>query len=282
MTETARREPPNHDTLTCYTDYQCRLPACVERANEWGRTRRQAMNDGTWEPLLDAEPVRQHLLALHAAGITIHRVAALTGIGYKNVRGFTQHDYSNAAPRRRRVTRDVAERLLAITVETHTPGYVSPLGSRRRVEALAAIGWPSVHLARAAGIHPSNRTTILAGKTMRAGTAARIAKAYEELKRQKPERHGIRRSSISASRLRAKELRWPPPDYWDMVGAIDDPDFVPDFGKKRSEILAENAHWLLTAGGLDRPAAAERLEVDRSYLDRALAAHPVPGTETAA
>lgn len=263
------RQAPHHDTLTCYTDYRCRLPACVDRYNAWNRNSRRQIANGTWEPLLDAEPVRQHLLALHAAGITIHRVAALTGIPFKNVRAFTQPDYSNRIGRRRRVTREVAAKLLAITVETHTPAYVDPIGSRRRVEALAAIGWPSLYVARAAGIHPTNRTTVFNSPTIMASTACKFAKAYDLLKGQKPEHKGIRKSSITTVRLRAKDRRWPPPSYWDATGAIDDPDFVPDYGKSRLEIVAEDARWLM-AFGLDRAAAADRLGVDKSYVDRAL------------
>ena len=267
------REPPHHDTLTCYTDYRCRRPDCVDRYNTWGRDRERAIADGTWQPLLDAEPVRQHLLALHAAGITIHRVATLTGMTHRSVRNYTQHDYGHAAPRRRRITREVAERILAINPAEHTPGHVEPLGSRRRVEALAAIGWPSIHLARKAGIHPSNRTTILAGPTMRASTAQRITDAYDELKRLKPARHGVRKSSMSRAVKQARDLRWPPPKYWDETGAIDDPHFKPLYRVTRAEILAEDAVWLIGAG-LDRTAAAERLGVDKSYLDRALAQYP--------
>lgn len=267
------RQAPHHDTLTCYTDYRCRRPECVDRYNAYNRDCRRQIAAGTWEPLLDAEPVRQHLLALHAAGITIHRVAKLTGIPFRNVRSFTQHDYGNRAGRRHRVTREVAEKLLAITVETHTPAYVDPTGSRRRVEALAAIGWPSIHVARAAGIHPSNRTTTFDSPTIMASTARKFAAAYDQLKGQKPEQQGIRKSSITTVRLRAKNLRWPPPSYWDETGAIDDPDFVPDYGKSRLEIVAEDARWLM-ASGLDRAEAARRLGKDKSYIDRALAAYP--------
>lgn len=271
------RQAPHHETLTCYTDYRCRRPACVDRYNAWSRGRERAIADGTWQPLLDAEPVRLHLLALHAAGITIHRVATLTGMTHRSVRSYTQHDYGHVAPRRRRITREVAERILAINPAEHTPGYVDPLGSRRRVEALAAIGWPSIHLARKAGIHPSNRTTILAGPTMRGSTAQRIADAYDELKRARPARHGVRKGSMSRARKQARDLRWPPPKYWDETGAIDDPDFRPMYRVTRAEILAEDAAWLI-GSGLGRTAAAKRLGVDKSYLDRALAQHAEEAT----
>ncbi|GAA2929450.1 hypothetical protein [Streptomyces enissocaesilis] len=274
MTTATRTTPPNHDTLTCYTEYRCRLPECVERNNAYDRRRNRAITAGTWQPLLDAEPVRQHLLALHAAGITIYRVAAITGLQFRVVRNFTQHDYNNAASRKRRVTRDVAAKILAVNLADHTPGNVDTTGSRRRVHALMAIGWPLLYTAERAGIHPSNRTVIIARPTIRATTAQRIAAAYDEMRNQQPAKNGVRPTSIKRAKQQAAANRWPTPAYWDETGAIDDPDFIPEYKKLRAEIIAEEAHWLMTMGGLDRDQAAARLGVARFTIDRALREHP--------
>lgn len=270
---TAARTAPNHDTLTCYTKYQCRRPKCVQRYNTWGRDRECAITDGTWQPLLDAEPVRQHLLGLHAAGITIHRVAAITGITFQNVRSFTQHGYGNTAPRRRRVTPQVAAKILAVNLIDHTPGNVNSTGSRRRLQALVAIGWPSIYVARHAGIDPANRNAIVARPTIRATTAQKFAAAYDEMRHQKPGRRGVRPVSIKRAKQQAAANRWPPPTYWDQCGAIDDPHWSPDYKVTRAEILAEEARWLITTAGLTRTEAALRLGKDRSYIDRVLADH---------
>ncbi|MEU3826504.1 hypothetical protein AB0F36_14465 [Streptomyces sp. NPDC029080] len=278
----ADRQPPHHNTLTCYTDYRCRLPRCVDRYKTWCRDRDRAIAEGTWQPLLDAEPVRQHLLGLHAAGITIHRVATLTGLTYKSVRSFTQHDYGNAAPRRHRVTREVAAKILAINLDEHTPGHVTPIGSQRRFEALVAIGWPTIHTARRAGIHPSNRVTIFKAPTMRASTAQRIAAAYDEMRQQKPARHGVSATCIKRAKKQAAERRWAPPKYWDEVGAIDDPGFEPMYGITRREIVAQDANELMRISGLDRHAAAERLGVTKSYIDHAFREFPQYALEVAA
>ncbi|MPY47079.1 hypothetical protein [Streptomyces acidicola] len=277
----AHRQPPHHDTLTCYTDYKCRLPECVDRYNAWSRDRERAIADGTWQPLLDAEPIRQHLLTLHAAGITIHRVAQLTGLTYRSVRSFTQHDYGNAAPRRHRATREVAAKILAINLDEHTPAVVSPIGTQRRFRALVAIGWPTVHTAIRAGLHPSNRNSMLRYPTIQARTAQRVAAVYDEMRHESPAKHGISATSIKRAKLQAQRERWAPPSYWDEVGGIDDPDFEPQYGITRREIVAQDAHWLMQSG-LDRAAAAERLGVSKSYVEHALAAHPDTERELAA
>lgn len=276
------RQPPNHETLTCYTDYRCRLPECVDRYNAWCRGRGRAIADGTWQPLLDAEPIRQHLLTLHAAGITIYRVATLTGLPYKSVRSFTQHDYGNAAPRRYRVTREVAAKILAINTEDHTPGLIHPIGSQRRVQALVALGWPTIHTARRAGLHPSNRNTIFRAPAMRATTAQRIADTYDEMRHQRPARHGVSATSIKRAKKQAADRRWPPPTYWDKTGAIDDEHFEPLYRVTRLELVAQDADWLMRTSGLNREQAAARLGVHKSYVDQAMKAHPQTETELAA
>jgi len=274
MTTAIRREAPNHNTLTCTTDYQCRRAECVERLRAWRRNRDRSITKGTWEPLLPAEPVRQHLLALHAAGLTIHRVAALTGLTYKAVRSFTQHDYGNAAPRRHRVTRETAAKILAINTDDFTAGHVHPIGSERRFQALVAIGWPTIHVARRAGLHPSNRTTIFQAARMRATTAQRIAATYDEMRHQRPAQHGVSATSIKRAKKQAADRRWAPPKYWDEVGAIDDEHFESMYGVTRREIIAQDAHWLMTTNGLSKVAAAERLGVAKSYVEHAFRDHP--------
>lgn len=270
---TAIRAAPHHNTLTCYTDYRCRQPECVERYRSWYRERGRAIANGTWLPLLDAAPVRQHLLDLHAAGITIYRVAALTGLTYKSVRGFTQHDYGNTSPRRYRTTREVAAKILAINTEDHTPGLISPIGSQRRFQALVAIGWPTLYIAPRAGLHPSNRNTIFRAPQMRASTAQRITEAYDEMRHQRPARHGVSATSIKRSKKRAVERRWPKPAYWDEAGAIDDPDFHPLYRVPRLEILAGEGRWLVS-GGTPLDDAAVRLGITVDYLQQALREHP--------
>ncbi|MFF2383684.1 hypothetical protein [Streptomyces sp. NPDC058108] len=279
---TGDRHPPHHKTLTCYVDYRCRLPLCVDRYNTWCRDRDRAIADGTWQPLLDAEPIRLHLLELHAAGITIHRVSQLTGLPYRSVRSFTQHDYSNAAPRRHRVTREVAAKILAINLADHTPGNVNPIGSQRRFQALVAIGWPTVYTAIRAEIHPSNRNSMFRYPTMHARVAQRLANAYDEMRHQAPAKHGVSATSIKRAKLRAEREHWAPPSYWDEVGGIDDPEFEPQYGITRRQIIAQDANWIMRTAGLNRQATAERLGISKAYIDHAFRDHPEYAIEVAA
>ncbi|MGQ4513632.1 hypothetical protein [Streptomyces sp. DW26H14] len=270
---TATRTPPHHDTLTCYADYRCRRPECVERYRAWSRDRYHAKAKGTWTNLLDAEPVREHLLALQAAGITIHRIAAITGMPYNSVRSYTQSCRSH--PRRHRITPTAAEKILAIDPETTRPSRVDPTGARRRIEALVAIGWPTIRIAERAGFSPANRTCIFNRPTILLTTAQGVTEAYEEMRHQKPARHGVSATSIKRAKKRAAERRWPPPKYWDETGAIDDPDFTPGYRVTKAEILAEEARWLMDTAGYTRAEVAGQLGISLDYVHRALAENPV-------
>lgn len=269
---TAVREAPHHRNLTCYTDYSCRQPECVERYINWDRDRIARHADGTWDNLVDAAPVRVHLLRLEAAGVLPNRIAKATGIPLQSIRDFTSPRTRN---RRYRTSPDTAAKILAVTAEDATPLYVDPTGTHRRIQALLAAGWPLIYIDRRLGYKRERMRKILAEKMVLGSTEQLIAATYDELCDLKPERNGVPKKYARQARRRAADNGWPTPAYWrQYLDAIDDPHFTPEYGKLRAEILAEEAHWLMTVGGLDRDQAAARLGIARFTIDRALREHP--------
>ncbi|MGW0920163.1 hypothetical protein ACWD3J_14235 [Streptomyces sp. NPDC002755] len=280
---TAVREAPHHRNLTCYTDYKCRLPECVERRRLWQQDRRRKQREGQ-AALVDAEPVRQHLLALQTDGISTYRAALIAGVDDWTVRAFMP-SRDGRRIRKNRTTPEVARKILAITAEAATSGYTDGTGTRRRIQALAANGWPLSRLATHLGLNPTYVGDLLRTPEQRvyATTAAKVARGYNQIKKQKPARHGIAAHIAKRTRLVAKAKRWPTPKYWDQFpDAIDDPHFQPLYGVTNRELIAIDASELIRWGGLDRAAAAERLGVDKSYLDHALTKHPQTEQELAA
>jgi hypothetical protein len=273
---TAVREAPHHRNLTCYTDYQCRLPECVERFNTWQRNRARAVAAGTWQPFIDATPVREHLLKLYAAGFTIQRVSDRTGIDWNTVRLYTQPAVKQGRGMIRQTTVEVQAKILAIPVEPVLPGRVDPTGTRRRIQALSAIGWPLKELGPHIGIQPDHvRRVLTRTQQVYGATAQATIEAYERLRRSKPRRYGVSDIGVGRALRNAKQHKWAPPKYWDQhPGAIDDPHFEPMYRVTRRELIAQDAHWVMTTAGLDRAAAAERLGVDKSYIDHAFRDHP--------
>jgi hypothetical protein len=278
-------EPPHHNKLTCYTDYGCRLPECVERRRQWQRELRRKKREGQ-PPLIDAGPVRAHLYRLQAAGVTTYRVALIAGIDDWTVRAFMPSSTGHRA-RKHTTSPEIAAKILAVTPEQAITGYTDGTGTRRRIQALAANGWPVRRLAEHLGLHGTYMGDLVNGRQQDrpvfAATAEKVARAYDQLKDQRPTRRGIEPRVAKRIRGIAAARHWPPTKYWDKFpGAIDDPHFTPEHGKLRAEILAEEAHWLITAGRLDREQAAARLGVSLFSIDRALREHPQDDLQQAA
>ena len=277
---TAVREAPHHDTLTCYTDYRCRRPACVERYLAWEHDRAARQADGTWDNLVDATPVRQHIQRLITQGYTVHRIAAIAGLPAHSIRDFIGNGVRG---RRYRTHPATVEKILAITPASATPTYIDPTGAHRRLQALVAAGWPLSLVDRQIGYKAAHFRKILTEQRIHVDTSALVTAVYEQFRGRKPERNGVAKHLAKQARTRAAANRWPDPDYWaERMDVINDPDFTPLYGVTRREIVAQDAHWLMTTNGLNREAAAERLGVSKAYIDHALRDHPQTETALAA
>ncbi|MFE6355916.1 hypothetical protein ACFVOO_24045 [Streptomyces rochei] len=281
MTRTAR-EAPHHRTLTCYTNYGCRLPECVERKRAWARDRDRSLRAGTWQPLVDAAPVREHLQRLMEAGLTQQAIADTAGVAHQSISDFTHHRGKRRGLRHR-TDPEFAAKILAVTVDTVTAGRVDATGSHRRIQALVAAGWPLLHIGRQFGIDEQRPEQILRVQRIFAATRSQVYTGYEWLQHQRPERHGVPKHKARQARERAASNRWPTPRYWtDRMDVIDDPDFEPLYGVTKREIVAQDAHWLIVQGRLDRASAAARLGVSKAYIDHAFRDHPQYAVDVAA
>ncbi|MFJ4785078.1 hypothetical protein [Streptomyces sp. NPDC088794] len=272
----ANRLAPHHETLTCYTDYSCRRTECVQRYNTWQNNRLRSVAEGTWQPFIDATPVREHLLKLYAAGHTPHGVSIRTGIDWNTVRLYT-----HAAPKQRRgmirqTTPETAAKILSIPIQSGMPGRVDPTGTRRRIQALSAIGWPLKELGPHLGVQPDNvRRILVRGQKVYGATAQAAIDAYDQLRNSRPRRHGVSDIGVARALRNAKQHKWAPPKYWDQhPGAIDDPHFEPMYRVTKREIVAQDAHWIMTTVGLNKAETAARLGVDKSYIEHAFRDHP--------
>ncbi len=271
---TAVREAPHHDNSICVKWYDCHLPDCRDRYN----ARRRAMRSGIIQPrqLVDAAPVRQHILDLQEAGIGPTRVARYAGLPHTTISNFLRAQPSRGRGRKQQTTPETAAKILAVRAVTTT-------GTIRRIQALIAIGWPARRIAAHAGVSTRWLSELRDTTVVNIITSDKIAAAYQELRHLKPETNGVHTGHANRARQRAADNRWPTPKYWDQhADDLDDPHFIPEYRKLRAQILAEEAHWLMTAGGLDRDQAAARLGIARFTIDRALREHPQDEQELAA
>lgn len=266
------REAPHHNATTCYTDYNCRLADCVERYNTLNAARLRAHRDGTWsQRYADAEPVRQHLIALAAAGIGYGSVAAAAGLSVQSVRDFLTPRPASNRGRKQRTSPEFAAKILAINAESHIGGRLPNTGTKRRIEALVAAGWPLRTIAQQAGLAGPYMSRLLRREVIFASTSTAVAEAYDRISKKSPLRHGVTTAQCKKARNWGAREGWPPPKYWaKFPDAIDDPHFTPEYGMTKADLLAEEAAFLVTVAGLTRSQAAVRLGKDKSYVDRVL------------
>lgn len=277
---TAVRTPPNHDTTTCYTTYRCRRPECVDRYNTINRARLRAHKAGTYSAYVDAEPTRQHILRLRRAGMSSASIAHEAGLTTQCILEFVQTVPSHGRGRRQRTTPATEAKILAVTIESRTTGRIDATGARRRIQALAALGWPVSHTARHAGLFDVGSYALLQRDQIFVSTAKAIAATYDKLRTLKPEKHGVTKQHAHFAKNRAARLHWQPPKYWDDPDhPIDDPDFEP---WTAAQAIAEEARWLMDIGGLDIEQASKRLRRSYKYVCTCLREYPPADKQVAA
>ena len=222
---TAVREAPHHRNLTCVKDYRCRRPECVERNRAYQRSRYRRQGYGTWQPLVDAEPARQHIGQLRKIGHSLPNIEKAARISAATLHRIL---YDGTNKRARRIRPEVAERILSIPltpppIKPHT--IIDATGTRRRLQALVSMGWTLNALGPQLGFHSRRLTDLIHADQVLASTARRIADGYRTVQTRDPRDHGVPARSINMARNLAAREGWHGPLAWDD---IDDPAAKPE------------------------------------------------------
>lgn len=172
---------------------------------------------------VDAQPTRNRIELLRSRGYSLRGLADRTGVTLPTL--LCRYDKVQAA---------TEAAIMAVPIPTlGGPGHVNAIGSRRRIQALIAIGWPQRRIAELAGIDPRALNRILLVRARVTGdTAAVIANVYDQLW-DKP-------GPSVAARRQADRLGWEPPLAWDDED-IDNPDGRPYGKRKRGRKAAMGA-----------------------------------------
>lgn len=266
---------PPHGTINRRKHYGCKCQDCCKALRAYSNARYAAITAGTWQPFVEAGPVRQHILRLRAAGMSFHRIQVLSGLPNRTISGFLAASTGpgNVRCRKRSTRREVADKILSIPVDPMMAHLVDATGTRRRIQALAAIGWPQKQVAERIGLNRSHMCSILKRERVFRRTALAVSEAYAELESGSSRRYGVSKTNANRARAQATANRWPPPAYWaKFPGAIDDPHFTPEYGMTKPQRLAEEAVWMVTVAGVPRTEAAARLGLTFAEVDAALAA----------
>ncbi|MGQ4353226.1 hypothetical protein [Streptomyces drozdowiczii] len=260
---TTTRPLPDHGTLSRHKHHGCKCDTCRAGYCTWQRTRYRRRGYGTWQPFVDAEPVRQHIITLHSAGMSYASIAKAAGLYEATVTGFI-YALSTKDPRKEKATPDIADSILAVSPDPMLSGWIDATGSRRRIQALAAHGWPMPSLAAPIGINPCSVNRITRQVRVYTSTARAVLDVYNTHATASPQEHGIPQWKSDRARREAQAKGWPDPLWWEDMGHIDDPNFDPATaeatGSRNDAAALRRAEVAHLAGyGYDAEAIAARV-----------------------
>lgn len=261
-----------HGTYAAYTLDACRCVPCSRATSVYYEQLNRAKAYGTWEGLVDAGPAREHIAMLREAKLGLKRIAALAGVSAsslgKLVYGTATHGPSE------RVTGETARKVLAVPVPTVVDlgksVTVDGTGTRRRLEALIALGWSVKRLCDEHDLDRQALDRALVGAPVQAVTARRVRVMFEAVGDRRPsENDRTERQSAARSRNRAAKRGWVVPAEWDDAG-LDDPHAAPPTGGG-GRVTLDLDEWAHLVRGGETPArAAERCDVTVSAVEAAI------------
>jgi hypothetical protein len=222
-------------------------------------------------PYVDAGRARAHVQKLLGAGMTVRQVEAVSGVHRTAIRVMLG-DFPGR--KQSKQIRAATERALlrvranpAVAAGTAT---VDAIGTRRRLQALRAAGYPGKMLAQMLGAGPNSPLQVARADRVRASTARKVADLYAELE------NTTGPSRCTAVVAQAKGFL--PPAWWDE-DTIDD-STVEASGLREyrpSGLLLDDPSAprlarieLLLRRGLSRQEIADRLGVPLRYVTRDL------------
>lgn len=262
-----------HGTRVAYVRDRCRCVECTEAAKLYERARTRARIYGR-ASYVDAQPVKDHIAALVASGISVKQIAATTGLG-STVSRIVYGAPDRGRAETKRVHRATAAKILAVKVgdrDLVAEGRpVDGTGTARRIQALALMGWSVPQIAQRAGKTPGTLRRALSGATVKADTARAVSAAYDQLWSTPAP------ASAASTRTRNRAARegWAPPLAWDD-DTIDDPAATPaetarpgagtrqrDGGAASFDAITDCAAW-----GMTRQQTADRLGISRASIEK--------------
>ncbi len=235
----------------------CRCYLCGYARAQYDDNRNRAIAYGTWQPWVDAEPVRRHIRTLQDCGLGTRRIAEAASVDRKRLQAVLTGRPDRGTPPQEKLRPEPAAAILAVQPTLDLLGSATPIsatGTHRRLQALVAGGWPQHHLAAALGMTDGNFSSLLARNQVIVRTARAVQDLYDQRWRLDPRQHGVGNQAYARAKSHADRSGWAPVGAWDD-DTIDDPAARPDTGTERTlnrdELAAvrrEEVEHLDTAG----------------------------------
>ena len=205
----------------------CKCAPCSDANRFWVKRYRYRAAKNGGRTTVDAAPVRAHLLTL-ADTMSLTAIVVASGVSRSSIRRVRLGEIKRLRP----VT---AKALMSVKPYQEGLGghYVDARGTRRRLQALHALGYSLERMEKLTGFSKSNLRQVVFGdrKYVFGDTADKVRAAYEIHSMRLPEAaNRVEQGHITKARNRAKRLGWPVPLAWDDIDHDPDPkgwEYVP-------------------------------------------------------
>ena len=131
------------------------MTSSIARREKAARLRRARGIPG----FIPTQPLIRHIRTLQQAGWTHPEIADAAGVDRRTVHNITTGFVSSVHQR-------TATTILALR-PADAPNRVASIGTRRRIQALALMGWPIAWTGREAGMYGSHVNEVMAGRRKR-------------------------------------------------------------------------------------------------------------------
>jgi hypothetical protein len=209
----------------------CRCYTCGWAVAQYNEAREHAIRRGQWQPFVDSEPARQHVINLQACGLGTRRIAELARLERKTVIVLLSGRPDRGTPPPAKIRPATATALLAVQPTLDNLGsavVINATGTTRRLQALIRAGWPQHHLAVRLGMTDSNFGVCLRRQQVTVRVARAVRVLYGELEYANPREHGVDLRAFSRAQNHAVQNQWAPAVAWDE-DTIDSPEAFPEW-----------------------------------------------------
>lgn len=230
------------ETNTCYVSHRCRCQNCKDGCARRAAVRRKAIAYGRHVPPRYVPILRavSHIRTLQRYGHNYQWIGRTAGVSPRTIWKLnTFHvDRCGAA---------IEAKILAVRpdFDSLADGHVIPAtGVRRRIQALATLGWSQRELSRRLGLHPDNVSKFMESDGVMMRTHRRVAALYDEMwNTPAPTETHNQRVQVSRIKNRARGLGWVPPMGWDDIDTDPEPpvDDLEDFGDYIDQVAVARA-----------------------------------------
>lgn len=137
-----------HGTHACYVLDRCRCLPCSRSNARYERSRAKWLAGVVPHPLVEAEPARQKALELMDGGMSLKRIAKVSGVAQSSLGKLVYGIPTQGRPPSKKVHRETAAKILDCPLDVADGARVDGREARRIVAELVKRGWWKAEISR--------------------------------------------------------------------------------------------------------------------------------------